>query len=139
MSSADDKNLDPMFDGIIYLEDHDFTNDHKLKLPGEHKGKPCIVMVFATWCGPCKMTKPHYKKLLDKVDPSKVVVAAVNGSGATTLPSEQKLMKRSKNIFDGFRGFPHICVFDGDGNMVKTHEGKRDVDSMLETLKHVSK
>lgn len=140
MSNMNDDNFDPQFYGILHLEDFDFDNNGKLKqLPKPYGKKPVVVMVFATWCGPCKMTKPEYKKLKDMVSNNgdKVVVACINGSGKGTLPSEQKLTERLKDIFKDFRGFPHIAVIDSNGNIVKTHEGPRKAQDIMNTIKNV--
>lgn len=137
MSSKNKLNLDKQFDGIIYIEDQDITEDGKLNLPPPYNGKTTIVMLFATWCPPCKSTKPHFADLLEMVNDD-VVVACINGSGDDTLESEQKLTKRAKKIFKDFKGFPHIMVFDKNGNMAKVHEGKRDSESMLKTIQQVN-
>ena len=140
MSKMSDDNFDPLFYGILHLEDHDFNDDGTLKqLPKPHGKKPVVVMTFATWCGPCKMTKPEYKKLKEMVDKNgnDVVVACINGSGKGTLPSEQKLMERIRDIFPNFRGFPHIAVFDSNGKLAETHEGPRKAENIMDTINKV--
>lgn len=137
MSKQSMDNFDDQFHGILHLEDHDFNEDGTLKsLPAPYNNKPVVVMVFATWCGPCKMTKPQYNQLKEMLGDS-VVVAAINGSGEDTLPSEQRLMKRSKSIFPDFQGFPHIAVFDSKGKLAKTHSGPRDAKSIADTVRQV--
>jgi len=137
MSKQSMDNFDDQFYGVLHLEDHDFNEDGTLKpLPAPYNNKPVVVMVFATWCGPCKMAKPEYKKLKEMLGDSSVV-AAINGSGEDTLPSEQRLMKRSKTIFPDFRGFPHISVFDRNGKVAKTHSGKRSTEDIAETVRQV--
>jgi thiol-disulfide isomerase/thioredoxin len=126
-------NFDPLFYGIPHLEDSDFDNNGTL-LP--FKGKYCIVMIFATWCGPCKMFKPQHSKLHKKYNNSNdVVVSVINGSGKTTLSSEQDLMKRLRKIIQDFRGFPTIALFGPDGKLLGTHEGKRTEEDVEMTLK----
>ena len=140
MSKMNDDNFDPQFYGILHLEDHDFNQDGTLKkLPKPYGNKPVVVMIFATWCGPCKTTKPEYKKLKEMIDKNggKVVVACINGSGKGTLPSEQKLMERIKNIFKDFRGFPHIAVIDSNGNVAQTHDGPRKAENIMNTINKV--
>ena len=135
-----DPNLDPLFDGIFYLEDSDFTKDGTLIHHEQDSGKIHVVMIFATWCGPCKTTKPEYAKLKDTIDPSKVRVACINGSGARGTPTsqgEQDLMKRLSNIVP-FKGFPTICVFGKDGKFKEIHNGPRTSDSIKNTIsKHI--
>lgn len=137
MSKQSMDNFDDQFYGVLHLEDHDFNDDGTLKpLPAPYNNKPVVVMVFATWCGPCKMTKPEYKKLKEMLGDS-VVVAAINGSGEDTLPSEQRLMNKAKTIFPDFRGFPHIAVFDRNGKVAQTHSGKRSAEAIAETVRQV--
>ncbi len=138
MSTADERNFDPLFhNNILHLEDHDFTEDGRLNLPDQYKGKCCVVMIFAVWCGPCAKLKPEFAQLPGKLG-NNVTVAAINGSGKDTLASEQALMKRLRSIVKDFRGFPTVAIFDKNGNFVGTHEGPRKCDSIIETLqKHM--
>lgn len=131
MSLDDDDNFDPQFNGILHLEDQDFDQEGTLNLPEQYRGKPAMVMVFATWCGPCRSTKPQYSELFNENGHDDVVIACINGSGKSTLESEQKLMKRIKDIIPDFRGFPHIAIFDEDGKYVAAHEGPRTKESMM--------
>lgn len=137
----DNPNLDPLFDGIFYLEDSDFSSDGKLIPYKDDENKVHVVMIFATWCGPCKMAKPEHAKLLKEVDQSKVRVACINGSGARgsypTTQGEQNLMKRLPSIVP-FQGFPTICVFGKDGKFKEIHKGPRTAVAIKDTLsKHV--
>jgi thiol-disulfide isomerase/thioredoxin len=134
-------NLDPEFDGIFYLEKCDFTSDGKLIPYKEDINKVYVVMIFATWCGPCKVTKPEYAKLLKEVDSSKVRVACINGSGERgsnpTTEGEQELMKSISN-FVPFKGFPTICIFGTDGTFKEIHNGPRTVQAIKDTIsKHI--
>lgn len=127
----EDLHLDKRFDGVLYLEDQDFDKDNKLIVSSSDKGKNHIVMIFANWCGPCKATKGPYSELLKKVDPSKVKVCCINLTGEESGPykntdGELKISKRITTIVPGFRGFPTIVLFDGDGNIVKD-KGKGNV------------
>lgn len=132
-------NAEPLFhDNVLYLEDSDFTKQGHLSLPPPYNEKHCIVMVFASWCGPCKMTKPEYAKLKNMTG-NDVVICAINGSGKDdSYQSEQDLMKRLKNIITDFKGFPHICIFGKDGRVLGSHEGKRTADDILKTLKKLT-
>ena len=130
-------NHDSLFDGIFYLEDSDFTSDGKLIPHKDDKGKVYVVMIFATWCGPCKTTKPEYAKLLKELDPAKVRVACINGSGSRgsnpTTQGEQDLMKRLSGIVP-FKGFPTICVFGTDGTFKEIHSGPRTAQAIKDTI-----
>ena len=130
-------NFDPLFHGIPHLEDSDFDSNGTL-LP--FKGKYVIVMIFATWCGPCKMFKSKHSNLHKKYKNSdNVVVAVINGSGKTTLTSEQNLMKKIRDIVSEFQGFPTIPIFGPDGKLLGTHEGKRTAEDVENTLQKYMK
>jgi thiol-disulfide isomerase/thioredoxin len=98
-----------------------------------------MIWNFATWCGPCKITKPEYKKLkeMNEENGNNIVVACINGSGKGTFPSEQKLKERIKDIFPDFRGYPHIAVIGADGKVKKTHEGPRKAEDIMKTVKNM--
>jgi len=123
----DQLHLDQRFDGILYLEDEDFDRNNKLIVSPEDKGKTHVVMIFANWCGPCKATKEPYSKLLKNVDQSKVRVACINLTGEEKGPyknrdGELNIRRRIDEIVPGFRGFPTIVLFDGEGNVVREDE-----------------
>lgn len=127
-----EENFDPLFHGIPHIEDFDFDSNGTL-LP--FKGKYVVVMIFATWCGPCKRYKPEHSKLHKKYDNNgNVVVAVINGSGQTTLKSEQNLMKKMRKIIPDFQGFPTIALFGPDGKLIGMHEGKRTAEDVENTL-----
>ncbi len=46
---------------IPYLEDHDFDARGNL-IQSSLKDKPLMVMVQASWCGACQMTKPTFEQ-----------------------------------------------------------------------------
>ncbi len=128
-----EENFDPLFHDMAHLEDSDFDSNGSLNA---FKGKHVVVMVFATWCSPCKRFKSDQAKLNKKYkNDSKVAVAVINGSGKTTLESEQKLMKKLREIIPDFQGFPTIALFGPDGKLCGTHEGKRTAEDVENTLK----
>ena len=107
-----EENFDPLFHDMAHLEDSDFDSNGGLNA---FNGKHVVVMIFATWCGPCKRFKPEQATLNKKYkNDSKVAVAVINGSGKTTLESEQKLMKKLREIIPNFQGFPTIALFGPD-------------------------
>ena len=132
-----EENFDPLFHKIPHLEDFDFDSSGTL-LP--FKGKYVVVMIFATWCGPCTRYKPEHSKLHKKYNNSNnVTVAVINGSGKTTLTSETNLMKEIRKIVPEFQGFPTIALFGLNGKVLGTHEGKRTSEDVENTLQKYMK
>jgi thiol-disulfide isomerase/thioredoxin len=127
-------NFDPLFHGIPHFEVQDFDGDKLLLLKGKYK----IIMIFATWCGPCKAFKPQLRRLFDMhCDGEEICVGVINGSGEkTTLPSEVQLMKKIKHLV---KGFPTIAFFDKEGNFIGTHEGKRTAEDVTASLQKLMK
>lgn len=125
-------------DFYLFLEDTDFTPDGKLIPLAEDNGKIHVVMVFATWCGNCTGFKEEYAKLINMIDKSKVKLYFINGSSTRekvpTLDSEMALMKRLKDIIPEFRGFPTMAVFGKDGKHIKTHNGPRKAEAVMDTI-----
>lgn len=125
-----EQNFDPLFYGIPHFEDQDYEKEKLMFEDGKHK----IVMIFATWCGPCSAFKPRLRELFDMhKDSDDICVGVINGSGQkTTLPSEVKLMDKLK---DKVKGFPTIAFFGPDGKFLGTHEGKRTPEEVNKSLK----
>lgn len=125
------------FNYVYYLEDSDFEGN---KLVGFQRNpmfqnKPVICMAFADWCGYCKIAKPEYQKVANKIEEMKnkqgdvpFYVACIKADGGSE--GEQKLAKRLKDILPGFRGFPHILKFE-DGKASAGFEGQRTMEGFM--------
>ena len=106
--------------GTLYLENSDFQG---LRLnPQISKGKPCIVMLQALWCGYCTMAKEEYNKLKNS---DVAVFATIQGEEQKEIT--QKIMQTKQ-----LQGFPAYVAFDSSGNLVGVHEGNRDSNSLLQ-------
>lgn len=124
---------------IGFLETSDFEKDNS-KSDGEKgilkmsKGNNNLymTMVFANWCGPCKMAKPYYKalsKLLTDNDIKTVFLTCINATGDDTQrPSEKELNENMMPLI-GVRGFPTFLFFK-DSQKTK-YEGKRTVTDFI--------
>jgi len=124
---------------IGFLEDTDFQKDDT-KQEGEKgilkmsKGNNNLymTMVFANWCGPCKMAKPYYKGLSEFLNDNNiktVFLTCINATGDDTQrPSEEKLNKNMMPLI-GVRGFPTFLFFK-DSQKTK-YEGKRTVTDFI--------
>lgn len=80
-----------------------------------NKMAPCArisALVYADWCGPCKMIAPHYERLAKEHSrPKKVAFAKVN-------VDSQSSVARSNNV----AAMPTFKIFHG-GNCVETIKG----------------
>jgi thiol-disulfide isomerase/thioredoxin len=102
------------------------------------KGKPVILNLWASWCGPCKEEMPSLDRLQSELA-GKLAVVAVSedlGGAKAALPFFDKLKlpalkpyldpKNAVSEAFGVRGLPTSIVIDKDGNVVGTVEGKAD-------------
>ena len=79
-----------------------------------NRGKPFVVDVWASWCGPCEEMDPIIKELA-KEHQGKVVYGKLNCD---------RYGKKLSEEFD-FEGIPLFMIFKG-GKLVDKFEGGRD-------------
>ena len=127
-----------------------FTDiDGKPASLADFKGKPAVVNLWATWCGPCLEEMPSLERLQAQLD-GKLSVAAVSedrtgAKAVVPFVAEHKLTKL-KIYLDPkselgqavqVRGLPTSLVLDARGRVVGKVEGAAEWDSakMLEVLR----
>jgi thiol-disulfide isomerase/thioredoxin len=127
---------------IGFLEPSDLESNGDSTLITISKNNPdtlYLLMTYANWCGPCKMTKPAYAELsrfLDKEKLTKIRLLAINTTGA--LETEKNWGSIAKDKL-GVTGYPTISVVSG-GKVIGKHEHSRDMAGFLKTLlKHSDK
>jgi cytochrome c biogenesis protein CcmG, thiol:disulfide interchange protein DsbE len=96
----------------------------------DFKGRPIVVNVWATWCGPCKLEHPLLVEMADKgVEIVGILYDDPNGEEAA-----RQLLQRDGNPFVrvgldplgdlglaiGISGVPESFLIDADGMIVKT-------------------
>lgn len=124
---------------IGFLEDTDFEMDDT-KAEGEKgilkmsKGNNNLymTMVFANWCGPCKMAKPYYKalsKFLNDNNIKTVFLTCINATGDDSQRPSEKMLNENMMALIGVRGFPTFLFFK-DGKKTK-YEGRRTVTDFI--------
>jgi thiol-disulfide isomerase/thioredoxin len=108
-----------------------------------YKGKPLIVNLWATWCGPCVTEMPSLAKLADHLKDQGVAVVAISEDrggkfvvdpflkehGLTGLPIYlDKTMSTGKMLKEATI-LPMTILIDADGNEIARVKGDRDWDS----------
>lgn len=109
---------------VPYLEDEDFNPDHSLK-KYVNKGKPCVVMVQANFCGYCTQAKPAFQKVAHSL--SEVVCSTIQADGG---PSDNKASKRVPKLDKSYTGYPTYMGFSSSGKFIGVHNGGRDEESL---------
>lgn len=118
---------------VKYLEDFDFSG--KTLLPSQGNNDVYIVMIFASWCGFCVKAFPEYYEFAKRVATegnSNIQVCCIQADG--DRESEQLLGKKLKDTIDGFRGFPHFCIYK-NGKKIADYNGERKAQNFYDFCK----
>ncbi len=108
-----------------------------------YKGKPLIVNLWATWCGPCLTEMPSLMKLSERLKDTGVVVVAISedkgGKFAvdpflkehqiSDLPIYLDKTMSSGKAFKANTILPMTILIDANGNEIGRVRGDRDWDS----------
>jgi thiol-disulfide isomerase/thioredoxin len=108
-----------------------------------YKGKPLIVNLWATWCGPCVTEMPSLAKLADRLKDQGVVVVAISEDRGGKFVVDpflkehnisnlqvylDKTMSTGKALKEA-TVLPMTILIDANGNEVGRVKGDRDWDS----------
>ena len=136
---------------IGFLENNDFKDSGEMdldktssltKIGNVTKDDLCVVMIYADWCGYCKIAKPVYDEVVNEVinDLNKVKFFKINGTGEDSMSEpirkddEMKLKTRIKKIANDFEGFPSFYFFKG-GKKVGKHSGDVTKEALINSIK----
>lgn len=129
--------------------------DGLLKAVAAHKGKVVVIDVWANFCVPCKEKFPHMVKLSNDFKDKGVVFISLTIDDAEDKAKALEFLQKNKATFQNFiledkdRGEkpgdeklyhsapPIVHVFDRDGKLMKTYEGKKQaaaLDGLLEEM-----
>ncbi|MGH7724453.1 MAG: TlpA family protein disulfide reductase [Candidatus Eiseniibacteriota bacterium] len=111
------------------------------------KGKVVLIDYWATWCGPCRMEVPHFKKLHAELGPKGLVILglSVDHQGAevvrgfvkrnaipwTTALADEKVVE----AFGELRAIPTAIVIDREGRIAARLVGYQDESRLRAVLK----
>jgi thiol-disulfide isomerase/thioredoxin len=110
---------------------------------GAYKGKPLIVNLWATWCGPCVTEMPSLSKLADRLKDQGVVVVAISEDRGGkfvvdpflkehNITSLQVYLDKTMSTGKALKEatiLPMTILIDADGNEIGRVKGDRDWDS----------
>lgn len=111
---------------IGYMELHDFDPKTKRFLVG----KKLVIMCMAGWCGACKMTKPEYVAIADRLRKKGIIAACLPYDGDE---EEKELGKRISQAFQ-VQAFPTFLKVDEKGNVVDKVVGGMKADDLYNKL-----
>jgi thiol-disulfide isomerase/thioredoxin len=109
------------------------------------RGKPTVVVFWASWCGPCRKEAPEVVKVAQTYG-DKVHILGVNaGEDLTTARSAARAWGMSWPVVsdgDGtlrkryqVRGIPLVLILDGDGRVRHRNNGvPSDIHRLLDGL-----
>lgn len=104
---------------VPYLEDHDFDSRGNL-IQSVLKDKPCMVMVQASWCGACQMTKPIFEQF-GKMGLLNTAYIQVDGP----RPSQKSLAARVDQIApEPIQYYPSFFIVTPSGQKFMLKEGQ---------------
>ncbi len=114
------------------------NTDGALELPAL-KEKVVVVEFWATWCGPCRASIPHFNDLHDRWKDKDVVVIGLTDES----PEDVQQFVRKNGIryavgagslsgFDyGVTSIPHAFVISGDGTVIWDGYPGRELDQAV--------
>lgn len=124
-------------------------NGNKVYL-SDYAGKPIVVNIWATWCGPCRSELPHFNKLYKELGDD-VVFMIVNCTGEREKQNNVEQFVESKDYdfplcFDtrykargayDVSGIPTTLFIDRDGKLVHKEIGSMDEDELRDFIEEI--
>lgn len=120
----------------------------------DFQGKPIIINVFASWCGPCKAEMPLFENIYEAYKNEDIMLLMINmtdGQRETQKSAEDFMKNEGYTMpiyFDkdldfsmkyNVMGIPRTLFIDKDGNIIKDHTSMIDAitlnDYIAELLK----
>lgn len=113
---------------VAYMELMDYNpKNNKFEV-----GEKIVIICFASWCGACRMTKPEFAKIADKLlKDHKIRAAAIQFD--SNEEEEQQLAKIVGKDFL-IEAFPTFLKVDKNGKVVDTVVGGGDSETLMSKL-----
>ena len=125
---------------------HD-TGRHSIYLP-EFKGKPTVINLWATWCGPCRREMPALARAQQQMPNVRFVFANQGESTAAvrSFLAEQKLQLDNVLVDDGMqlsqyynaRAYPTTLFLDAQGHLRDTHMGELSAATLAQSIGRIA-
>lgn len=109
---------------IPYLEGKDINPDATLK-SYVGKGKPVMLLVYASYCHFCKDVMPAVQQLAKEAKNFGVVTIQSDAG-----PADKEAAKAISKV-NTSPGVPAFLGFDKSGKFVKMHSGGRDIQALI--------
>lgn len=119
-----------------------WTLDGREVALGDFRGRPVLLNVWATWCGPCRVEMPSIQRLYDAYRDRGLAVLAVSvdvGGARDAIRAYVEelgltftiLHDPGARVSETFRtrGVPETLILDGEGRIVKRVSGATHWDS----------
>ncbi len=118
----------------------------------EQRGKVVVLDFWATWCGPCRVSMPHYQTLADKYAEQGVMFVGVNRDDPRAREQVKKYMADNKLSFAQVMtntaeaaekyfvtGIPTTVLVDKEGKVADIHVGfapgmEKDLEAQITKL-----
>jgi thiol-disulfide isomerase/thioredoxin len=125
-----------------------FSRDGSRKALQFHDGKPMVVNLWATWCGPCRDEMPTLA-MMQKAHPEIDLVFVNQGESSDAV--EAFLKELDLHIVNalsdpgldvaratGVTAYPTTLFYDASGHLVEKHLGRLSPATFQATLEHLN-
>lgn len=119
-------------EAVVFLEKSDFDDQGRFlhKLPN----RPMVVMLGGSFCPHCRHAAPAFNEFAAQAKQEKLCVPAVIQVDKSS--GERELGILLGQLFPALgQGVPTYALFGKDGVFIKTHEGDRTKEALIEFAK----